>query len=56
MLERIIEMSSYHAILGCVSVGMGIALMPRSVFWRFRTRTLYVSMIYPPGRIAPRQC
>ncbi len=29
--ERIIEMSSYHAILGCVSVGMGIALLPRCV-------------------------
>jgi DNA-binding transcriptional LysR family regulator len=24
-------MSSYHAILGCVSVGMGIALLPRCV-------------------------
>ena len=29
--ERYIEMGSYHAILGCAIVGMGIALMPKSV-------------------------
>ena len=29
--ERHIEMGSYHAILGCAIVGMGIALMPKSV-------------------------
>jgi DNA-binding transcriptional LysR family regulator len=26
-----IETSSYHAMLGCVAAGMGIALVPRSV-------------------------
>jgi DNA-binding transcriptional LysR family regulator len=31
MPERIVEMSSYHAILGCAVVGMGTALMPKSV-------------------------
>jgi DNA-binding transcriptional LysR family regulator len=31
MPERIIEMSSYHAMLGCVIAGMGIALLPRIV-------------------------
>jgi DNA-binding transcriptional LysR family regulator len=29
--ERIIEVASYHAILGCTMAGMGVALMPRSV-------------------------
>lgn len=31
MPERIIELGSWHAILGCASVGMGVALLPRSV-------------------------
>lgn len=29
--ERIVEVSSYHAILGCLVAGMGVALLPRSV-------------------------
>lgn len=29
--EKLTELSSYHAMLGCVAAGMGIALMPRSV-------------------------
>jgi len=29
--DRIIEMSSYHAMLGCVAAGMGIALVPASL-------------------------
>ena len=29
--DRILEMGSYHAILGCAVVGMGVALMPKSV-------------------------
>ena len=29
MPERVIEMTSYHAMLGCVVVGMGVSLMPR---------------------------
>jgi DNA-binding transcriptional LysR family regulator len=29
--ERVVEMASYHAILGCAVVGMGVALMPKSV-------------------------
>lgn len=35
MPERTIEMSSYHAMLGCIVVGMGIALLPRSVLATF---------------------
>lgn len=33
--ERTIELRSYHAMLGCVLAGMGIALMPRSVLSTF---------------------
>jgi DNA-binding transcriptional LysR family regulator len=29
--ERIVELTSYHAMLGCVAAGMGAALLPRSV-------------------------
>jgi DNA-binding transcriptional LysR family regulator len=33
--ERKIEITSYHAMLGCVVVGMGISLVPRMVFETF---------------------
>lgn len=36
--ERVVEMSSYHAILGCAVVGMGVALMPRSVLDAYAER------------------
>jgi DNA-binding transcriptional LysR family regulator len=29
--DRVVEMGSYHAILGCAVAGMGVALMPKSV-------------------------
>ncbi|MEP4886715.1 MAG: LysR substrate-binding domain-containing protein [Alphaproteobacteria bacterium] len=32
---RLVEMGSYHAILGCVVIGMGISLMPKSVLDTF---------------------
>jgi DNA-binding transcriptional LysR family regulator len=35
MPERIIELASYHAMLGCVVAGMGIALIPSSVLTTF---------------------
>jgi len=35
MPERIIEMSSYHAILACAVAGMGIAVVPRIVLATF---------------------
>ena len=35
MPERTIEMSSYHAMLGCIVIGMGISLLPRSVLSTF---------------------
>ena len=31
MPERIIEMTSWHAILGCTAAGMGVSLLPRMV-------------------------
>lgn len=33
--ERMIEITSYHAMLGCVVVGMGISLVPRMVLKTF---------------------
>ena len=38
MPERMIEMSSYHAILGCAVVGMGISMLPRVVLGTFPER------------------
>jgi DNA-binding transcriptional LysR family regulator len=35
MPERTVELGSYHAMLGCVAAGMGIALLPRSVLSTF---------------------
>ena len=35
MPERVIELGSYHAMLGCVQAGMGAALLPRSVLTTF---------------------
>ncbi len=37
---RTIELASYHAMLGCVVAGMGIALLPRSVLDTFPQREL----------------
>jgi DNA-binding transcriptional LysR family regulator len=36
--ERIVEMSSYHALLGCAAAGMGVALLPKSVLDAFPGR------------------
>lgn len=35
MPERTIEIGSYHAMLGCVAAGMGVALLPKSVLGTF---------------------
>lgn len=48
--ERIIEISSYHALLGCVVAGMGIALMPKSVLETFPDRDLLSVHPLPPGQ------
>jgi DNA-binding transcriptional LysR family regulator len=36
--DRVIEMGSYHAILGCAVAGMGVALMPKSVLDTYTER------------------
>jgi DNA-binding transcriptional LysR family regulator len=38
MPERTIELGSYHAMLGCIAAGMGVALLPRSVLSTFPER------------------
>jgi DNA-binding transcriptional LysR family regulator len=38
MPERMIEMSSFHAMLGCAVIGMGISLLPRAVLGTFPER------------------
>jgi DNA-binding transcriptional LysR family regulator len=38
MPDRMVEMSSYHAILGCAIAGMGISLLPKSVLAGFPAR------------------
>lgn len=37
--RQIIELSSYHAILGCVVAGMGVALVPRSLLSIYPSRS-----------------
>jgi DNA-binding transcriptional LysR family regulator len=36
--ERIIELGSYHAMLGCCAAGMGVALMPAAVLDTYTER------------------
>ena len=36
--ERIVELASYHAILGCAVAGMGIALVPKTVLDTYAER------------------
>lgn len=49
MPERTVELGSYHAMLGCVAAGMGIALLPRSVLSTFpESKRLTVHRL-PPG-------
>ena len=40
MPERIIEMTSWHAILGCAAVGMGVAVLPKMLLTTFPDRAL----------------
>src|SRR5689334_11595419 len=49
MPERTVELGSYHAMLGCVAAGMGIALLPRTVLSTFpESKRLTVHRL-PPG-------
>jgi DNA-binding transcriptional LysR family regulator len=49
MPDRIIEMSSYHAMLGCAVAGMGISLVPRIVLKTFPELALLSVHSLPPG-------
>jgi DNA-binding transcriptional LysR family regulator len=54
MSDRIIETSSYHAILGCVVAGMGISMVPRIVLKTFPdVKLLSVHTLPPEFNIAP---
>ena len=37
--ERVVELTSYHAILGCAVAGMGVAMLPRALLSIFPGRT-----------------
>ena len=37
-IERVVELASYHTMLGCAAAGMGVALMPASVLSGFAER------------------
>ena len=52
MPERMIELASYHAMLGCVVAGMGVALIPKSVLTTFPDRRLL--SVHPLGRAENR--
>lgn len=39
MPERVVEMTSFHALLGCAVAGMGVALMPKSVLDTYTERS-----------------
>ncbi|MFZ5731378.1 MAG: LysR family transcriptional regulator [Pseudomonadota bacterium] len=49
MPERTIELGSYHAMLGCVAAGMGIALLPKSVLATFPDSMRLRVHRLPPG-------
>ena len=49
MPARTIELSSYHAMLGCVVVGMGVALLPRSILTTFPEHTRLSVHALPAG-------
>ncbi|MCP4327046.1 MAG: LysR family transcriptional regulator [Alphaproteobacteria bacterium] len=47
---RIVEMSSYHTMLGCAVAGMGISLLPRGVLATFPDRERLSVHRLPPGQ------
>lgn len=46
--QRVVEVGSYHLILGCVAVGMGVALVPRSVLGTYVERSRLSVHPLPP--------
>lgn len=50
---RIVELASYHTMLGCIAAGMGVALMPASVLEHFAERDrLRTHKLPPPFNLA----
>jgi DNA-binding transcriptional LysR family regulator len=49
MPDRIVEISSYHTMLGCAAVGMGISLVPRMVLTTFPEARLLSLHPLPAG-------
>jgi DNA-binding transcriptional LysR family regulator len=45
--DRVVELASYHAILGCVVAGMGVALLPRSVLDTFPQQAHLSVHVFP---------
>ena len=50
MPAHTVQLSSYHAMLGCVVVGMGVALLPSSVLSTFPERKRLSLHAMPKGR------
>jgi len=48
MSDRVIETSSYHAMLGCTVAGMGVSLVPRMVLKTFPDAKLLSVHTLPP--------
>jgi DNA-binding transcriptional LysR family regulator len=48
MSDRVIEMSSYHAMLGCTVAGMGVSLVPKMVLKTFPDAKLLSIHPLPP--------
>ncbi|MDR3100356.1 MAG: LysR family transcriptional regulator [Paraburkholderia sp.] len=46
--ERVLELSSYHAIVACVAAGSGIASVPRSVLEAMHAQSLVKALPLPP--------
>ncbi len=54
MSDRVIETSSYHAMLGCTVAGMGISLVPKMVLKTFPdAKLLSIHPLPPELKIAP---
>ena len=50
MPEHTVQLGSYHAMLGCAVVGMGVALLPESVLATFPERNRLSVHPLPPGQ------
>ena len=50
MPDRVIELGSYHAMIGCTVAGMGVALLPKSVLDGFAEKKRLSVHSLPPGQ------